>query len=212
MVEAPGPPRLELARLGERIRTERLQRRLSLQALEARTGVSRSMLSEVERGGKAPTVLVLDRIATGLDTSIARLLGQERQARVIVLRRSEQDAAMDPTGWERRILSPVLPGVEFELMRTTIPPGVDAGDFAPHAPGSREYLAMERGTLRLTIDGTPHTLSAGDSIYYAGDCWHGFANPGRVTCSYYLAMELAQHGAGRAPGRRRKHVNGRRRS
>ena len=210
MVDGPGPPRLELARLGERIRSERLQRRLSLQELEARTGVSRSMLSEVERGGKAPTVLVLDRIATGLDTSIARLLGQERRARVIVLRRSEQDAALDPTGWERRILSPVLPGVEFELMRTTIPPGVDAGQFAPHAPGSREYLAMERGTLRLTIDGTPHTLSAGDSIYYAGDCWHGFANPGRVTCAYYLAMELAQHGAGRA-GRPRRAGEGRRR-
>jgi transcriptional regulator with XRE-family HTH domain len=204
-------PRFDLNSLGERIRTERLRRRLSLQALEARTGVSRSMLSEVERGGKAPTVLVLDRIATGLDTSIARLLGEERQARVIVLRRAEQSAATDPTGWERRILSPVLSGVEFELMRTTIPPGVDAGDFAPHAPGSREYLAMERGTLRLTIDGTPHTLSAGDSIYYAGDCWHGFANPGRVTCAYYLAMELGQHGAGRAHGRPRQREARRRR-
>jgi len=210
MVE--GTSRLDLTSLGERIRSERLRRRLSLQALEARTGVSRSMLSEVERGSKAPTVLVLDRIATGLDTSIARLLGQERQARVIVLRRPEQNAAIDPTGWERRILSPVLPGVEFELMRTTIPPGVDAGDFAPHAPGSREYLAMERGTLRLTIDGTPHTLHAGDSIYYAGDCWHGFANPGRVTCAYYLAMELAQHGAGRARPPRRTGEGKRRRS
>jgi transcriptional regulator with XRE-family HTH domain len=210
MVEGPG--RLDLTSLGERIRAERLRRRLSLQALEARTGVSRSMLSEVERGSKAPTVLVLDRIATGLDTSIARLLGPERQARVIVLRLSEQNAAIDATGWERRILSPVLPGVEFELMRTTIPPGVDAGDFAPHAAGSREYLAMERGTLRLTIDGTPHMLHAGDSIYYAGDCWHGFANPGRVTCAYYLAMELAQHGAGRARPPRRTGVGKRRRS
>jgi XRE family transcriptional regulator, regulator of sulfur utilization len=212
MVDTPGAPRLDLFSLGERIRSERLRRRLSLMALEARTGVSRSMLSEVERGGKAPTVLVLDRIATGLDTSIARLLGQERQARVIVLRRPEQNAAIDPTGWERRILSPVVPGVEFELMRTTIPPGVDAGDFAPHAPGSREYLAMERGTLRLTIDGTPHTLRAGDSIYYAGDCWHGFANPGRVTCAYYLAMELAQHGAGRSRPPRRTGEGKRRRS
>ena len=212
MVEDPRPARLDLTSLGERIRSERLRRRMSLQALEARTGVSRSMLSEVERGSKAPTVLVLDRIATGLDISIARLLGQERQARVIVLRRAEQNAAIDPSGWERRILSPVLPGIEFELMRTTIPPGVDAGDFAPHAAGSREYLAMERGTLRLTIDGTPHTLHAGDSIYYAGDCWHGFANPGRVTCAYYLAMELAQHGAGRAHGRRHTGAGKRRRS
>jgi quercetin dioxygenase-like cupin family protein len=50
---------------------------------------------------------------------------------------------------------------------------------------------MERGTLTLTLDGTPHTLRAGDSIYYAGDCWHGFANPGGSDCVYYLAMEVS---------------------
>ena len=202
--QAPRPSSgLDMAGLGARLRMERLRRRLSLHDLEARTGVSRSMLSEVERGSKVPTVLVLDRIATGLDTSIARLLGEERAARVVVLRRDEQDVAHDPSGWERRILSPVLPGVEFELMRTTLPAGVDAGVFAPHAPGSREYLAMERGTLRLTIDGVEYRLRAGDSIYYAGDCRHGFANPGRVTCRYYLAMELARHPVPRVRSARR---------
>jgi transcriptional regulator with XRE-family HTH domain len=183
--------RLDLAALGRRIRDERGRRRLSLSELAARAGVSRSMLSAVERGGKAPTVLVLDRIATGLDTSIARLLGDEREGRVVLLRHAQQEVARDRGGWERRILSPVLPGVEFELMRTTIGPGVNAGVFSPHAPGSREYLAVERGTLRLTIDGTVHTLHAGDSIYYAGDCLHGFANPARQPCVYYLAMDVA---------------------
>jgi transcriptional regulator with XRE-family HTH domain len=188
MVESPG---LDLATLGARIRRERAGRRLSLSALAARAGVSRSMLSAVERGSKAPTVLVLDRIATGLDTSIARLLGEEQRGRVVVLRHAAQDVARDRKGWERRILSPVLPGVEFELMRTTLGPGVDAGVFAPHAPGSREYLAVERGTLRLTIDGVAHTLRAGDSVYYAGDCRHAFANPARRPCVYYLAMDVA---------------------
>jgi quercetin dioxygenase-like cupin family protein len=108
-----------------------------------------------------------------------------------VLRRGEQDTAVDPSGWERRILSPVLPGVEFEFMRTTIPAGVDAGVFSPHAAGSREYLAIERGTLHLTLDGSPHVLRAGDSIYYAGDCHHGFANPGHADCVYYLAMDVS---------------------
>src|SRR5881409_442827 len=200
----PRPPAgLDLAGLGDRVRMERLGRRLSLQELEARAGVSRSMLSEVERGAKVPTVLVLDRIATGLDTSIARLLGDERAARVVVIRRGAQDVAHDPSGWERRVLSPVLPGVEFELMRTTIPAGVDAGAFSPHAAGSREYLAVERGTLRLTIDGAPYTLRRGDSIYYAGDCVHAFANPGGRDCVYYLAMDVAGH-AHRTNGKRHR--------
>lgn len=191
----------DLGRLGRQIRTERARRRLSLEDLARRAGVSRSMLSAVERGSKAPTVLVLDRIATGLDTSIARLVGDTRDGRVVTLRHAEQDVARDPSGWERRILSPVLPGVEFELMRTTIPGGVDAGVFSPHAPGSREYLAVERGTLRLILDGTPYLLGPGDSIYYAGDCQHGFANPRAGECVYYLAMDVS----GQAHARERGH-------
>lgn len=181
-----------MAGLGARVRAARRARGLSLEKVAGRATVSRSMLSAVERGGKVPTVLVLDRIATALDTSIARLLGEERAARVVVLRHASQDLARDPAGWERRILSPVLPGVEFELMRTTIGPGVDAGVFAPHAAGSREYLAMERGVLQLTIDDTAYTLRAGDSVYYEGDCHHRFVNPGREPCVYYLAMALVE--------------------
>jgi quercetin dioxygenase-like cupin family protein len=135
-------------------------------------------------------VLVLDRIATALGSSIARLLDDERTARVVRLRAADQMVVRDRSGWERRILSPVLPGVEFEFMRTTIDPGVDAGIFSPHVAGSREYVAVEKGMLRLTLDGEPHLLRAGDSIYYDGDCHHGFANPGRTPCSYYLAMDV----------------------
>ncbi len=186
---------LDMAGLGERIRLERLARHLSLEALAQHAGVSRGMLSGVERGEKVPSVLVLDRIATGLDTSIARLLGDERTNRVVVLRHDDQDVLRDPSGWERRILSPVLSGVEFEFMRTTLGPGVDAGAFAPHALGSREYVAIETGKLQLTLDGSMHTLGEGDSIYYDGDCVHAFANSGHVACVYYLAMDVTAHRA-----------------
>lgn len=192
--------------LGIRIREERQRRELSLVDLAGRAGVSRSMLSGVERGQKVPTVLVLDRIAAGLGTSIARLLGEPQTRDVVLLRREDQDVARDPSGWERRILSPVLRGVEFEFMRTTIGPGVNAGEFSPHAPGSREYVAVEQGALRLTIGGTPYTLRPGDSIYYDGNCRHEFANPGRVPCVYYLAMDLAgdPRRAGHLSGQRRR--------
>lgn len=183
--------RLSMANLGQRVRAERISRGYSLELLAERSGVSRSMLSAVERGSKAPTVLVLDRIATGLDTSIARLLGPEQSSRVVLLRAADQDVARDSTGWERRILSPVLRGIEFELMRTTLRPGVDAGEFAPHAAGSREYVAVESGRLALTLDGVLYLLDAGDSVYYAGDCSHAFANPGDTPCVYYLAMDIA---------------------
>lgn len=183
---------LDIAALGARLRAERRRRNLTLDDLATASGVSRSMLSEVERGSRVPTVVVLDRIATGLDTSLARLLRDEQPAPAtpVVLRHADQDVARDPAGWERRILSPVLPGVEFELMRTTLGPHVDAGTFTPHSPGSREYVAVETGTLRLTLDGTPLDLHTGDSAYYTGDRHHAFANPAAEPCTYYLAMDL----------------------
>jgi transcriptional regulator with XRE-family HTH domain len=193
-------PGIDVTALGERLRAERRRRELTLEDLATASGVSRSMISEVERGTRVPTVLTLDRLATGLGTSIARLLRAERPAGRVVLRRHEQDVARDASGWERRILSPVLPGVEFEFMRTTIGPGVDAGVFDPHPPGSREYVAVENGVLHLSLDGDPPDqlidelieLGPGDSVYYGGDRRRGFANRGTEPCVFYLAMELSR--------------------
>jgi transcriptional regulator with XRE-family HTH domain len=182
---------MDIAGLGERIKLERIARNLSLNELANRTGVSVSMLSEVERGAKVPSILVLDHIATGLNITISRLLGEEQLDRVIVLRQTEQKVAVDPTGWERRILSPVLKGVEFEFMQTTLGPKVDAGVYLPHPPASREYLVVTEGQLLLTLDNRPYLLDKGDSIYYAADCLHGFANPTEEQCRYFLVMDLA---------------------
>ncbi|NRQ33536.1 helix-turn-helix transcriptional regulator [Nonomuraea sp. NN258] len=185
---------LSMAELGARVRAERRARGLSIERLAELSGISRSMVSDVERGAKTPTVLVLDRLATALGTSIARLLDEPARETPLVLRYAEQRVLRDPAGWERRVLSPVLGDVEFEFMRTTIGPGVDAGEFAPHAPGSREYLAVERGRLRLTIDGRAHELETGDSAYYPGDRRHAFANNGASDCVFFLAMELGGGG------------------
>jgi XRE family transcriptional regulator, regulator of sulfur utilization len=90
---------------------------------------------------------------------------------------------------------------------------VDAGAFSPHAPGSREYLAMESGKLLLTIDGVEYELDAGDSIFYAGDCVHAYRNPSSRACVYYLAMDVSPnwitfHAAGRKHSGREKRGHG----
>ena len=181
-------PALDLTALGQRIRAMRKQRSLTLAALAERAEISVSMLSSVERGEKAATVLVLHRIATGLETSISRLVEDESPARAVVMRAGEQVVVPGPGGWTRRILSPVVPGVEFEMMQTTVPPGTDTGEYGPHLPGSHEYLMVEAGTLTVTLDDVPYTLEAGDAIYYDGACRHAYRNDGTETCRYILAM------------------------
>jgi XRE family transcriptional regulator, regulator of sulfur utilization len=183
-------PTLDMAAIGRRIRALRQKRQLSLEALAERSGVSVSMLSTVERGQKVPSVLIMGQIATALDTSIGRLVGEESAPRVIVMRAADQRVIKDPAGIERRSLSPVLPGVEFELTRLTLAPGVNAGTFPPHRAGSREYLAVETGMLTLILDGTEYQLHPGDSIYHDGDCEHGYRNDADTPCTYYLAMDV----------------------
>lgn len=179
---------MELRALGERIHGLRRERGLTLHGLAELSGVSLSMLSAVERGDKAPTVVVLDRIAGGLGVPLAALVTEPEADRVIVRRAGEQDVIDEPGGWQRTILTPVVPGVNFEWIRSTLPPGCAPGRYPAYAPGSHEYIFVESGTVELTIGGERTVvLDAGDSIYMAADVTLEYANRSAQPCTYYVA-------------------------
>lgn len=183
--------------MGERVQSLRTDRGLTLRELADRSDVSVSMLSSVERGEKAPTVLVLDRIASGLDVTLASLVAGPDVERVIVRRAADQDRIDEPGGWQRTILTPVVPGVNFEWIRSTLPPGCDAGSFPAYAAGSHEFVAVASGTLTLTVGERELTLSAGDSVYFAADTPHAYANRGQTRCVYHVAALIMRP---RTPG------------
>ncbi|MEW2403289.1 XRE family transcriptional regulator [Streptomyces sp. NPDC046862] len=178
---------LDLLALGRRIQGLRHDRGLTLQQLADAADVSVSMLSSVERGQKAPTITVLARIAEGLGVPLPELVAEFTDSRAVVRRAADQDTVDEPGGWRRTILSPVVPGVNFEWIRTTLPSGCDAGVFPAHAPGSHEFIAVQSGTLRLTLGNEVLDLDAGDSAYFAADVTHGYANPGPAPCTYHVA-------------------------
>lgn len=177
---------LELGELGERVRARRHELGATLDDLAARAGVSRSMVSDIERGAKVPTVIVLDRIAAALGTTIADLLDMARSPRVTVRRRDAQEITRDPTGAAWRSLAPATPEHPTELAHLLLPPGVGTGVCAPAPPGSHCALVVDSGTLRLVVAGEEQTLCDGDSATFADDCAHSFANPGAMPCSVYL--------------------------
>jgi XRE family transcriptional regulator, regulator of sulfur utilization len=191
---------LDLRQLGAQVQAMRTDRGLTLHDLAERSAVSVSMLSSVERGAKAPTVVVLARIADGLGVELTALLSGADAGRVIVRRRHEQETVDEEGGWTRTILSPVVPGVNFEWVRATLPPGCDAGTFPAYAAGSHEYVVVRSGTLRLSLDERVVDLRAGDSVYFAADVPHGYANRGRRACTYDVAALIMRP---RRPGQRR---------
>src|SRR5918998_6775550 len=94
-------------RLGSRVKELRKRRGMTLEALAERSGVSRAMLSKLERGEKNPTLVVAARIAEGFGVTLSGLLGTEERREVIVVPRERRMVMKDPeTGFERQLLSP----------------------------------------------------------------------------------------------------------
>ena len=183
---------MDLAILGKRVQELRAERGLTLQDLAAASTVSISMLSSVERGQKAATVLVLDRIAGGLGVPLAALVASPEDEAVIVRRAAEQDVVDEPGGWRRTVLTPVIAGLNFEWIRTTLPPGCDAGWFPAYAPGSHEFVAVRSGTLTLQLAERQFELRAGDSIYFRANVAHQFDNPsGTEPVLFYIVVNNA---------------------
>ena len=176
-------------RLGERVRDLRRGRGLTLNGLAELSGVSRAMISKLERGEKNPTLVVAAKLAEGLGVTLSRLAGIEERREVAVVPRERCMIMRDPeTGFERQLLSPNFAGLGVEFIRNKIPKGSTSGDFPPHRRGVEEHVVVERGTLRAVLGGKEYLLKEGDALYFEADVPHRFDNAGEGECSYYLVI------------------------
>lgn len=176
-------------KLGSRVKNLRRRRGLTLEELAGGSGVSRAMLSKVERGEKNPTLVVAAKVAEGLGVGLSELLGAEERREVVVVPRSGRALMRDPeTGFERQLLSPPFAGRGVEFVRNVVPEGASSGRFPPHRRGVEEYIVVEKGRLRAVLGVEEHTLEEGDALYFEADVPHRFDNAGEGECSYYLVI------------------------
>ncbi|MGI8860147.1 MAG: helix-turn-helix domain-containing protein [Rubrobacteraceae bacterium] len=176
-------------RLGSRVKDLRKRRGITLEALAERSGVSRAMISKVERGEKNPTLVVAARIAEGFAVTLSGLLGTEERREVIVVPREKRMVMKDPeTGFERQLLSPSFGARGIEFVRNVVPEESTSGEFPPHRRGVEEYVVVERGRLRAVLGGEEHLLEEGDALFFEADVPHRFDNAGEGECSYYLVI------------------------
>ena len=176
-------------RLGGRVRELRRGRGLTLEDLAEQSGVSRAMISKLERGEKNPTLVVAAKLAEGLGVTLSQLAGMEERREVVVVPRERRMVMRDPeTGFERQLLSPNFVGRGVEFIRNEIPEGSTSGEFPPHRRGVEEHIVVERGSLRATVGGEEYLLGEGDALYFEADVPHCFDNAGEGECSYYLVI------------------------
>ena len=164
-----------------------------MEGLAEVSGVSRAMISKLERGEKNPTLVVAAKLAEGLGVTLSRLAGMEERREVIIVSRERRMVMRDPeTGFERQLLSPNTAGLGVEFIRNTIPEGSTSGEFPPHRRGVEEQIVVEQGTLKATLAGEEYLLEEGDAMYFEADVPHRFDNAGDGTCSYYLIISRRQ--------------------
>src|SRR5215472_7394067 len=111
-------------RIAQRVRDLRAARGLTLEALAERSGVSRSMISLIERGESSPTAVLLERLATGLNVPLAALFDTPSASRDPVARRADQPRWRDPeSGYVRRNVSPAGFPTPIQIVEVEFPRG-----------------------------------------------------------------------------------------
>lgn len=179
--------------LARRIRRERETRGWSIAALATESGVSRAMISKIERAEASPTAALLGRLSGALGLTISALLARaEADAGASrVTRAATQERWTDPeSGYRRRALSP--PGADPELVEVELPPGASiAYPAASYRFLRGQVVWVQAGALVIREGDEEHRLGPGDALAYdlstPRDC--AFHNPStKEDCRYLVAL------------------------
>jgi transcriptional regulator with XRE-family HTH domain len=181
------------ARIARRVAALRAGSGLSLEALAARSDVSRSMISLIERGETSATAVVLEKLAAGLGVPLAALFEAERAAPGPLIRRAEQPEWRDPaSGYLRRNVSPPdhpsplrIVEVEFPAAKRVVLEG------GSPANAIDEQIWVFEGAMTLTLGHASHRLEAGDCLALRVDGPIEFHNPTRRRARYAVLIATA---------------------
>jgi len=179
-------------RIARRVVAFRASRGLSLDALAARSGISRSTISLIERGETSATAVVLEKLAGGLGVALAALFETERAAPGPLMRRAEQPEWRDPaSGYRRRNVSPPDHPSPMRIVEVEFP----AGQRVVLEGASREAVIQQQvwlldGAMQLSHGGQTWRLEAGDCLAMRLDGPVEFRNPTRKAARYAVVVAV----------------------
>jgi transcriptional regulator with XRE-family HTH domain len=167
--------------LGPHVQQLRKKKRLTLDQLAAMSGVSRSMLSQIERGETNPTFATLWNLTRALGVELAELVGgaSGRQAAAIAVTQAHftPEIRTEDGSCLLRILSPAANAGGFEWYELIIQPG-GALESEPHGHGALEHLTVLEGALEVQSGAETTPVAAGGTARYPVDVQHAIRNRG----------------------------------
>jgi transcriptional regulator with XRE-family HTH domain len=177
-------------RIARGLKARRTGLGLSANDLAARSGVSRAMISKIERREVSPTAALLGRLCNGLGMTLSSLIASaEASAGPPIARAAEQPVWRDPgTRLRRTMISPLNTGSRTELVQVELPRGAEVTYDAQHHTTYDQHVWVLQGTLTLTLEQERIELGAGDCMRSRVDVAVAFANRGRGACKYLVVI------------------------
>ncbi len=187
---------MEIDDIGSNIRKKRLKHQLTLEQLSKSTGLSKSLLSQVERNLTQPSITSIKKIARHFGISVVKLLAGSENGQDLwgyESRPQEQPAPTLPYATDIQVVRSdrrkgvTLPGAhvlyevltpdlrrQLEVMLMKIKKGDSSGDQPMLDPPGEKFGIVLKGTIEVTAGEEVHTLHAGDSICHPADVPHSW--------------------------------------
>ena len=164
--------------LAQNLQRLREERNFSLAQLSELTGVSKSMLRQIEIGQSSPTIATLWKIANGLRVPFTALLRKQQSEVTLRAFKGDEPLAGESEGY--RVFPLVLfdPHRPFEIYYLEMDPQTSV-DADPHSDNAEEHMFVIQGQMEITVNDRCHTVSQDQFMSFAADCVHQYQNVGR---------------------------------
>jgi transcriptional regulator with XRE-family HTH domain len=177
------------AHIAGRVKQLRAQRGWSLEELAGKSGVSRAMISKIERGETSATASLLSRLGVALDVPVSDLLSSTTRPGVLT-RQGQRPNWRDPApGFLREIVSARSGGSAVEVVEIELPASVRVDYTLDSAPRYAQHIVALTGGLRVTQGSQKFSLEPGDALFMAPSGHITFHNTSDHPCRYLVILE-----------------------
>ncbi|MBQ8647299.1 MAG: helix-turn-helix transcriptional regulator [Oscillospiraceae bacterium] len=176
--------------VAQNIREIRERKKITLDAAAKLTGVSRSMLAQIEKGDVNPTISVLWKIANGYKVSFTSLVDTDGRSHLLIRADEVTPLAEDEGRYINRPAFPFQEDTHFETYRIEIKPEGFL-QAQPHMGGTEEFLTVFSGEVEITAGAERFRIAAGDSLRFKADVAHSYRNVGSETAHLHMLIHYS---------------------
>lgn len=170
------------ATIVDHMKTIRNSRQLSLDQAAEITGISKAMLSQIERGQSMPTITTLWKISTGYHVPLTYFLEKDKSSSTKIDTPKLEPILAEEQKMRTYTLFPYNPAQNFEMLYIEFDPGC-IHESSKHMQGVEEYIFIRSGTLEMGLGQDKIKLTEPQCFRFKADVPHSYINVSQEVCS-----------------------------